>query len=184
MLSYNAAATLLGLCNIPDVIQKQILLLFIGFGTHTSNMIKKQTEFTADCYTFNGYLVKSIVLENDTFTLWRLNVLLNGCKVFKKFTLKNLNVLHELRVAYFLDGTRERMANIMSLNETLKNRRDLELFEMFYGLDKYNWKKYPIGTQSSIIIHNAIENKIIKVIDPNPAIYYGIDDIDPEGKYY
>lgn len=44
MLTFNDAAILLGLCNIPTDIQKQILLYFLSYGTNTSGLIKFEIE--------------------------------------------------------------------------------------------------------------------------------------------
>ena len=177
MISYNDAAKLLGLCNIPHDIQKQILLLFIGFGTPTSSMIKLQTKLTD--FAYNGSLVERIILENDTFTLWRLKVLLSNAKVFQTFTLKNLRVLYELRIAYLSDGNCElkRIESISSLLGAIKTNSDTDLFGMFYNLDKNHYKY--LGTPTANVIHNAITNKIINEIDP--MIW---EEPDPDARYY
>jgi hypothetical protein len=73
----------------------------------------------------------------------------------------------------------ERQHAIKELTETIKTNRGTDLYQMFYGFDKHNWKKSPIGTQSSIIIHNAINDKIIKEFDP--MIWY---EVDSDDEYY
>jgi hypothetical protein len=174
MLTINDASMLLGLCQIPTDIQKQILLLFIGFGTPTSKMIKTEINL----------LNKNVLTYNeDSKTLWRYRVSFAPSRYMEGslISLKNYLVLYELRIAYVSNGSNEmeRQHVIKELTESIKTNRGTDLFQMFYGFDKYHWKKNPIGTQSSIIIHNAIEDKIINEYDP--TIYY---EIDSDDEYY
>jgi hypothetical protein len=76
MLTFIDASKILGLCQIPTDIQNKILLLFIGFGSPTSRIIKQQLEYSDT--SFNDSLFERIILENDVNTLWRLKVFLNG----------------------------------------------------------------------------------------------------------
>lgn len=175
MISYNAAVTLLGLCNIPYDIQRLILLLFIGLGTNTSNIIKKEITFDNDnCNMF----VKKIICENDIFTLWRLKINLNKFRILTKFRLKYLEFFHELKIAYLSDGSDElgRKQRIETLTKTIQNNKSADLFNMFYNLDKHTYWIKPYGTQSSIVINNAIKDGIIREFDP--MLYYGVVDND------
>ena len=174
MLTINDASMLLGLCQIPTDIQKQILLLFIGFGTPTSKMIKTEINL----------LNKNVLTYNeDSKTLWRYRVSFAPSRYMEGslISLKNYLVLYELRIAYVSNGSNEmeRQHVIKELTESIKTNRGTDLYQMFYGFDKHNWKKNPIGTQSSIIVRNAIEDRIIKEYDP--MIYY---EIDSDDEYY
>jgi hypothetical protein len=164
MLTFNDASKILGLCNIPPDVQNKILLLFIGFGTPTSRIIKKQLECSDT--SFNGSLVERIILENDVNTLWRLKVFLNNCMIFQRLTFRNLSFVCELQIAYLSDGIYnwDRFACISNLLDTIKTNSDSDLFAMFYNLDKNKYKY--LGTPTANIIHNAIINKIIKEVDP------------------
>jgi len=174
MLTFNDASKILGLCKIPIDIQKQILLLFIGFGTPISEMIKREVKIlNKNVLTFN---------ENSN-TLWRYKVSFSPSRYIEGtlVCLRNYLVLYELRIAYLSNGSNEmeRQCAIKELTESIKTNRGTDLYQMFYGFDKYHWKKNPIGTQSSIIVRNAIEDKIINEYDP--TIYY---EIDSDDEYY
>jgi hypothetical protein len=73
----------------------------------------------------------------------------------------------------------ERQHAIKELTESIKTNRGTDLYQMFYGFDKHHWKKNPLGTKSSIIIHNAIADGTIKEIDP--MIWY---EVDSDNEYY
>ena len=103
MLTFIDASKILGLCQIPTDIQNKILLLFIGFGTPISQMIKNQTKCSDT--SFNGSLVERIILENDVNTLWRLKVFLNGGITFVPSCIKNLRPKYELEIAYLTNGS-------------------------------------------------------------------------------
>ena len=164
MMSFNDAAKILGLCNIPPDVQNKILLLFIGFGTPTSRIIKKQLECSDT--SFNGSLVERIILENDVNTLWRLKVFLNGGITFVSSCIKNLRTKYELEIAYLLDGICdwERFECISDLENAIKAYSKYKLFMMFYNLDK-NGYTY-LGTPTANIIHNAIEDEILYEVNP------------------
>jgi len=176
MLTFNDASVLLGLCNIPVDIQHKILLLFIGLGTPISDMIKKEIML------LNNTIVTSNE-DEDSKTLWRYRIFLKPSPYItgSLCCFKNLQVLYELRIAYLSDGSNkiEKQSIINVLTWSIKNNKGTDLFQMFYGFDKYDWVEYPIGTQTSIIVHNAIQNKIINEYDP--TIYYAINEDD---KYY
>jgi len=177
MLNFSEASVLLGLCNIPNDIQNKILLLFIGLGTHESHAIKTKIDL----------MDKNVLTYNDdSKTLWRYNVSFTRCARItgSLVCLKNYQVLYELRIAYLSNGSNEmeRIKSIKSLTQGLETNRGTDLYQMFYGFDKYNWKKNPIGTQSSIIMRNAINDGTIKEFDP--IIYYSVDDIDSDNEYY
>jgi hypothetical protein len=158
MLTFNDVFKILGLCNIPTDIQNKILLLFIGFGTPTSRIIKKQLECSDT--SFNGSLVERIILENDVNTLWRLKVFLNGGITFVPSYIKNLRAKEELRIAYLLGGSSlENFDSISDLENVITTYSNYQLFMMFYNLDK-NGYTY-LGTPTANIIHNAIEDEIL-----------------------
>jgi hypothetical protein len=177
MLTFNDAAKILGLCQIPPDIQKQILLLFIGFGTPTSNIIKYQTKFPNNC--FNSSFIEKIILENDVNTLWRIKVFLNKGISFKSLYLRSLNISYELQIAYLSNGSYEleRMEKISRLLEAIKTNSNSDLFGMFYNLDKNNYKY--LGTPTANVIHNAIKDEILYEVDS--MIW---DEPDPDARYY
>ena len=74
MLTFNDASKILGLCQIPFDIQNKILLLFIGFGTPISQIIKSQIKCLDT--SFNGSFVEIIILKNE-ITLCKFKVFLN-----------------------------------------------------------------------------------------------------------
>lgn len=160
MMSFNDAAKILGLCNILPDVQNKILLLFIGFGTPTSRIIKKQLECSDT--SFNGSLVERIIFKNDVNTLWRLKLFLNGGITYNKS--HNLKAKYELSIAYLLDGIYdwERFGRISDLEYSIKTKTRSDLFAMFYNLDKNKYRY--LGTPTANIIHNAIINKIIKEV--------------------
>lgn len=174
MLTPIEAAELLQICQIPLDIQEKILLLFIGFGTPISQMIKSQMKCSDN--SFNGSLVERIILENDINTLWRLKVFLNKGITNYNLCIKDLRAIYELRIAYLSNGSNEleRMENISDLLEAIKTNSDYELFVMFYNLDKHMYSY--LGTPTANIIHNAISNNII--YEFNNIINYDTDSDD------
>ena len=164
MSTLNDVTEILGLCQIPFDIQNKILLLFIGFGTPTSQIIKSQIKCLDT--SFNGSLVERIILENDINTLWRLKVFLNGGISFNSLCIKNLKVNYELRIAYLSNGSNEleRIENIFDLKNAIKTNSNYDLFVMFYNLDKDSYAY--LGTPTANIIHNAISNETIYKFDP------------------
>jgi len=173
MLTFNDASKILGLFQIPIDIQNKILLLFIGFGTPISKMIKSQIKCLDT--SFNGSLVERIILEND-MTLWKIKVFLNGGISSYNLCIKNLRAIYELRIAYLSNGTNElkRMTNISDLENAIKTNSSYELFVMFYNLDKDSYTY--LGTPTANIIHNAISNETIYKFDP--MINYDTDSND------
>jgi hypothetical protein len=177
MLTIIEAAEILGLCQIPNDIQKQILLLFIGFGTHTSNLIKIQTKCPDNC--FNSSFIERIIKENDVNTLWRVRVFLNKGISFKSLYLRSLNISYELQIAYLSNGSYEleRMEKISRLLEAIKTNSNSDLFAMFYNLDK-NGYTY-LGTPTANIIHNALKDEILYEVDS--MVWY---ETDSDDEYY
>jgi hypothetical protein len=177
MLTIIEATEFLNLCPICPDIQKKILLLFIGFGTPTKNIIKSQ--ITCSDTSFNGSLVEKIILENDVNTLWRLKVFLNNGISFKSLYIRNLRTSYELQIAYLSNGSYEleRMGKISRLLEAIKTNSNSDLFGMFYNLDKNNYKY--LGTPTANIIHNAIKDEILYEFDT--MIW---DDVDSDDDYY
>jgi hypothetical protein len=163
MLTFNDASKILGLCQIPFDIQNKILLLFIGFGTPISQIIKSQIKCPDT--SFNGSLVERIILENDTNTLWRIKVFLNGGITFYSSCIKDLRVNYEIRIAYLSNGICDdkNFDSIYNLKDAIKTNSNYDLFMMFYNLDKDNYSY--LGTPTANIIHNAISNKIIYKFD-------------------
>jgi len=177
MLTFNDAAEILGLCQIPNDIQKQILLLFIGFGTPVSQMIKSQIKCPDNC--FNNSFIEKIIKENDVNTLWRVKVFLNKGISFKSLYLRSLNISYELQIAYLSNGSYEleRMEKISRLLEAIKTNSNSDLFAMFYNLDKNNYKY--LGTPTANIIHNALKDEILFEVDS--MIWY---ESDSDDEYY
>ena len=172
MLSFEEATKLLQLCQIPYDVQQKILILFLGYGTPSANIIKPQIKYLYNKF-HNSSLVERIILENDTFTLWRIKVLLNNCKCFNTLCIKNPRVLYELQIAYLKNGSYdwERFTCISNLLEIIETDSTSDLFEMFNNLDKNNYDY--LGTPTANIIRNAISNEIINKFDP--IIGYEVD---------
>ena len=158
MLTFNDASKILGLCQIPFDIQNKILLLFIGFGTPISQIIKSQIKCLDT--TFNGSLVERIILQNE-MTLWKFKVFLNGGISSYNLCIKNLRAIYELRIAYLSNVTNEleRMANISDLENAIKTNSNYDLFTMFYNLDKDKYSY--LGTPTANIIHDAVKDEIL-----------------------
>ncbi len=177
MLTFNDAAKILGLCQIPFDIQNKILLLFISFGTPTSNLIKSQTKCPDNC--FNSSFIERIIKENDLNTLWRVRVFLNKGKTFNNLRIKNLRVIYELNIAYLSNGSCdwEKFKRISGLLEAIKTNSNSDLFGMFYNLDKNNYKY--LGTPTANIIHNAIKDEILYEVEP--MIW---NETDSDDEYY
>ena len=130
MSTLNDVTEILGLCQIPFDIQNKILLLFIGFGTPISQIIKSQIKCLDT--TFNGSLVERIILQNE-MTLWKFKVFLNGGISSYNLCIKNLRAIYELRIAYLSNVTNEleRMANISDLKNAIKTSSDYDLLCCF-----------------------------------------------------
>ena len=177
MLTIIEAAEFLNLCPICPDIQNKILMLFIGInGTPTSNMIKTQTKCSDT--SFNGSLVKKIILEND-YSLWRIKVFLNKGISFKSLYIRNLRTQYELQIAY-LEYDVHNWSNfsvISSLLDTIKTNSNSDLFGMFYNLDKKNYKY--LGTPTANIIHNALKDEMLYEVDS--MIWY---EADSDDEYY
>lgn len=159
MLTFNDASKILGLCNIPTDIQNKIILLFIGFGTDTSNIIKQEINLSNN---------KVLTFNEDSKTLWRYKVAYYGNIFDSSLSFRKIQTLHELRLAYISNGSNEleRQMAIREITETLTSVKENDLFNMFYGYDKYNYWNKSYGTQSSIVIRNAIKDEILYEFDP------------------
>ena len=178
MLTIIEAKILLQLFKIPVDIQNKILMLFIGLnGTPSSNAIKPQMVCPNNKSLHNGYLVEKIILENDIYTLWRINVICSKGKCFsfaKYVNLYALYTIYELQIAYISVGTPsvEKQTQINILNQAIINNKHVELFRMFYNMDKHNNHSQDLdtpnyfGTPTSNIINSAIYCGIIKEIKP------------------
>ena len=175
MLTISEAKILLQLFKIPLDIQNKILMLFIGLnGTPSSNAIKPQMVCPNNKSLHNSYLVEKIILENDIYTLWRVKVMLNKGKCFsfaKYVNLYSLYAIYELQIAYLLGNEIskvEKQSKTNILKQAIINNKCVELFRMFYNLDKHN--KYSqdcdtpnyFGTPTSNIINSAIYCGVIK----------------------
>jgi hypothetical protein len=175
-LTISEAKILLKIIKIPFDIQNKILMLFIGLvGTPSSNAIKSQMICPNNKSLYNGSLVERIILENDTYTLWRINVICNKGKCFSFAKYVNLYALYtifELQIAYLSVGILnvEKQLKIDSLKEAIISNKRIELFKMFYNMDKHNNYSQEcdipnyFGTPTSNIINNAIYCGIIKEI--------------------
>ena len=175
-LTISEAKILLKIIKIPFDIQNKILMLFIGLvGTPSSNAIKSQMICPNNKSLYNGSLVERIILENDTYTLWRINVICNKGKCFSFAKYVNLYALYtifELQIAYLSVGILnvEKQLKIDSLKEAIISNKRIELFRIFYNMDKHNnfsqdcdTPNY-FGTPTSNIINSAIFSGIIKEI--------------------
>ena len=175
MLTINEAKLLLSTFKIPVDIQNNILMLFIGLvGTPSSNAIKPQMICPNNKSLYNGSLVEKIILENDIYTLWRINVIVHKGKCFSFAKYDNLYALYaiyELQIAYLLGkaiSKVEKQSNINILNEAIINNKHVELFRMFYNMDKHNIYSQDFGTPNyfgtptSNIINTAIYCGVIK----------------------
>ena len=175
-LTISEAKILLKIIKIPFDIQNKILMLFIGLvGTPSSNAIKSQMICPNNKSLYNGSLVERIILENDTYTLWRINVICNKGKCFSFAKYVNLYALYtifELQIAYLSVGILnvEKQLKIDSLKEAIISNKRIELFKIFYNMDKHNNYSQDcdtpnyFGTPTSNIINNAIYCGIIKEI--------------------
>ena len=177
MLTISEAKILLQIFKIPFDIQNKILMLFIGLvGTPSSNAIKPQMMCLNNKSLYNGSLVEKIILENDIYTLWRINVICSKGKCFsfaKYVNLYALYTIYELQIAYLFGSATskvEKQKQINILNQAIINNKHVELFRMFYNLDKHNNYSQDLnipnyfGTPTSNIINSAIYCGIIKKI--------------------
>lgn len=172
----NEIKIILTMFKLPVDIKSKILILFIGFvGTPSSNVIKPQIICcNNDKSLHNGYLVEKIILENDMYTLWRINVICSKGKCFsfaKYVNLYSLYAIYELQIAYLLGNAIskvEKQYQINILNEAIINNKHVELFRMFYNMDKHNNHSQDLdipnyfGTPTSNIINSAIYCGVIK----------------------
>ena len=176
MSTLNEIKIILTMFKLPLDIKNKILILFIGLnGTPSSNAIKPQMiRSNNDKSLHNGYLAEKIILENDIYTLWRVKVMLNRAKCFsfaKYVNLYALYTIYELQIAYLSGhGTSEveKQTKINILNQSIINNKRVELFRMFYNLDKnsncyqhFGMPNY-FGTPTSNIINNAVYCGFIK----------------------
>lgn len=176
MLTIYEGQLLLKTLKLPVDIQNNILMLFIGLaGTPSSNAIKPQMICPNNKTLYNGSLVEKIILENDIYTLWRINVILHKGKCFSFAKYVNLYALYtifELQIAYSSYGTPsvEKQWKIDSSKQAIISNKRIELFRMFYNMDKHNSYSQDcdipnyFGTPTSNIINNAIYCGIIKEI--------------------
>lgn len=177
MLTICEAKILLKTLKLPIDIQKNILILFIGLaGTPSSNAIKPQMICPNNKSLYNDSLLEKIILENDTYTLWRINVICSKGKCFSFAKYVNLYALYslfELQIAYLSVGTPsvEKQLKINSLNHAIISNKHVELFRMFYNMDKHNNYSQDLdtpnyfGTPISNIINTAIHCGILKKLN-------------------
>jgi hypothetical protein len=176
MSTFNEIKILLTIFKLPSDIKNKILMLFIGLvGTPSSNAIKPQMMCPNNKSLYNGSLVEKIILENDIYTLWRINVICSKGKCFsfaKYVNLYALYTIYELQIAYLSVGNPnvEKQTQINLLNEAIISNKHVELFRMFYNFDKHNNHSQDLdipnyfGTPTSNIINTAIYCGIIKEI--------------------
>ena len=149
MLTFNDASKLLGLCNIPFVIQEKILTLFLSLGTPSANIIKTKS---LKLHLINYY--------NDNIkTLWRLKLSDNNYAIIKPSYFTNNTVHCELIIAahYAFPPSNYNDTQKQIINKLTKDY----LYSAFYNLDKFHYGEY--GTPTANIIRNAITNNIIKI---------------------
>jgi hypothetical protein len=176
MSTLNEIKIILTIIKLPLDIKNKILILFIGLaGTPSSNAIKPQMICPNNKTLYNGSLVEKIILENDIYTLWRINVILHEGKCFSFAKYVNLYALYslfELQIAYLSVDipSVEKQKQINSLNQAIISNKHVELFRMFYNMDKHNNHSQNLdipnyfGTPTSNIINIAICCGIIKEI--------------------
>ena len=175
MSMLNEIKIILTMFKLPLDIKNKILMLFIGLvGTPSSNAIKPQMICPNNKSLYNSSLVEKIILENDVYTLWRINVICSKGKCFsfaKYVNLYALYTIYELQIAYLLGNEIskvEKQSKINILNEAIINNKHVELFRMFYNMDKHNNYSQDLdtpnyfGTPTSNIINNAIYCGVIK----------------------
>ena len=177
MSMLNEIKIILTMFKLPLEIKNKILILFIGLnGTPSSNAIKPQMMCLNNKSLYNGSLVEKIILENDIYTLWRINVICSKGKCFsfaKYVNLYALYTIYELQIAYISVGTPsvEKQTQINILNQAIINNKHVELFRMFYNMDKHNNYSQDLdtpnyfGTPTSNIINTAIHCGILKKIN-------------------
>ena len=168
MSTLNEIKILLIMIKLPRDIKNKIFILFIGLnGTPSSNAIKPQMIYSNNDKSLH-------IVENDIYTLWRVKVMLNKGKCFsfaKYVNLYSLYAIYELQIAYLLGNEIskvEKQSKTNILKQAIINNKCVELFRMFYNLDKHN--KYSqdcdtpnyFGTPTSNIINSAIYCGVIK----------------------
>ena len=153
ILTFLEAKNLLNTFQISDDIQNKILLLFIGFGTPSANIIKleclKLSSITH--YDDNTKTLWRLKLYNSNYSLYNINH-----SIIKKY-YSTFNISHnDLSVAAFYPYPESNTLNNILINSVIKTY----LYRMFYNLDKFHYGEY--GTPTANIIRNAIANNIIK----------------------
>ena len=153
MLTFLEAKNLLNMFPISDDIQRKILLLFIGFGTPSANIIKPE------CLKLSGITH----YDDNIKTLWRLKLYNSNYSLYNinhsiiKEYYSRLNISHcDLSAASFYPYPQSNMVNNQLINAVIKSY----LYNMFYNLDKFHYGEY--GTPTANMIRNAIRNHIIK----------------------
>ena len=167
MSTLNEIKILLIMIKLPRDIKNKIFILFIGLnGTPSSNAIKPQMICSNNDKSLH-------IVENDIYTLWRVKVMLNKGKCFsfaKYVNLYSLYAIYELQIAYLSVGVLnvEKQKQINILNQAIINNKHVELFKMFYNMDKHNNHSQDLdtpnyfGTPTSNIINSAIYCGVIK----------------------
>jgi hypothetical protein len=146
MLTFLEAKNLLNMFPISDDIQRKILLLFIGFGTPSANIIKPQ------CLKLSGITH----YDDNIKTLWRLKLYNSNYSIIKEHFNTVNQSYKDLSDAAFYPYPHADLFQNKPVNIFVKNY----LYNMFYNLDKFNYGEY--GTPTANIIRNAIANNIIK----------------------
>jgi hypothetical protein len=144
MLTIQYAKLLLKQLNIPSIIQKKILLLLLGFGTPSANIIKPEC---LKLHNINHY-------NDDAKTLWRLKICNNNYKIFY-----NLSKISIAEYELCIDASNSFQS---SYDETYKCRYKITvealtrdyLYFMFYDLDKFHYGEY--GTPTANIIRKTL----------------------------
>jgi len=147
MLTFENAKILLKQVDIPSIIQKKILLLFLGFGTPSANIIKIEC---LKLHHISHY-------DSSVNTLWRFKIWNNNYKILSYNPVIANIVNCELAIAavnYFQPSNFENSQS-QTINLITRNH----LYSMFYNLDKFCYGEY--GTPTANFIRNAFRNNTI-----------------------
>jgi len=143
MLTIQDAKLLLKQFDIPSIIQQKILLLLLGFGTPSANIIKEEC---LKLHNINHY-------NDDAKTLWRLKIFNNNYKILSYSFVISM-ARYELCIAatnYFQPSNDETYNCMYKL--TFKALTANYLNFMFYNLDKFHYGEY--GTPTANIIRKT-----------------------------
>jgi hypothetical protein len=144
MLTIQDTKSLLKQLYIPSIIQKKILVLLLGFGTPTSNIIKSECLKLCNINHYN---------DNDK-TLWRLKIHNNNYEILGY----NPSLISIARYELCISAVNSfKHLNNERYNSVYKNPLEVltknHLYSMFYNLDKFKYCEY--GTPTANIIRKT-----------------------------